>query len=157
MSIEIERKFIAHPDVLKHCRDGVRIVQGYLHTDDENTLRVRRMGERYFIAWKGKRQGAVREEIEREIDAQLGEAMLALILPLNRVEKIRHRIEIGGLTWEVDLFSGRLGGLILAEVELVREDEDVPLPSWVLREVTTDERYRNSRLALARKPVLVAA
>lgn len=158
MSIEIERKFLAHPAVLEHCRNGVRIVQGYLHTDAENTLRVRRMGERYFIAWKGKRRGAVREEIEQEVDSELGAAMLETISPRHRIEKVRHRIDIGGFTWEVDLFGGALGGLILAEVELTREDEDVPLPDWIGREVTTDERYRNSRLAtLARKPVLIAA
>ncbi|WP_342167007.1 CYTH domain-containing protein [Methylobacterium sp. SD21] len=158
MSIEIERKFLAHPSVLEHCRNGVRIVQGYLHTDDENTLRVRQMGERYFVAWKGKRQGAVRQEIEREVDAALGAAMLDSVSPRHRVEKVRHRIAAGGFTWEVDLFAGSLAGLILAEVELTREDEDVPLPSWIGREVTTDERYRNSRLAAGmRRPLLVAA
>lgn len=158
MSIEIERKFLALPTVLAHCRNGVRIVQGYLHTDAENTLRMRRMGERYYVAWKGKRRGAVREEIESEIDAELGATMLDTIAPRFRIEKVRHRIAVGGLTWEVDLFGGTLGGLILAEVELPREDEDVPLPDWIGREVTADERYRNSRLAaLAGKPLLVAA
>ncbi len=157
MSIEIERKFLAQPAVLAHCRNGVRIVQGYLHTDADNTLRVRWMGERYFVAWKGKRQGAVREEIEREVDAQIGAAILDTITPRCRIEKVRHRIDVEGLTWEVDLFGGTLSGLILAEVELAREDEDVPLPDWIGREVTTDERYRNSRLAaLAGKPLLIA-
>ena len=159
MSIEIERKFLAHPAVLEHCRNGVRIVQGYLYTDAENTLRVRLMGDRYFVAWKGKRRGAVREEIEREVDAQLGAAILDTIAPRHRVEKVRHRIKSGGFTWEVDLFAGNLSGLILAEVELTREDEDVPLPAWIGREVTTDERYRNSRLASlqAGKPLMIAA
>lgn len=158
MSIEIERKFLAQPTVLAHCRNGVRIVQGYLHTDAENTLRVRLMGDRYLVAWKGKRRGAVREEIEREVDAELGAVMLETVPPRHRIEKVRHRIDVGGFTWEVDLFGGTLGGLILAEVELTREDEDVPLPEWIGREVTADERFRNSRLAaLARRPLLVAA
>lgn len=47
----------------------------------------------------------------------------------------------------MDVFAGPLRGLILAEVELAREDEPVVLPTWVGREVTADARYRNSRLA----------
>ena len=47
----------------------------------------------------------------------------------------------------------------LLRVRLTREDEDVPLPAWIGREVTTDERYRNSRLASlqAGKPLMIAA
>ena len=147
MPIEIERKFLAHRAVLEHCRAGVCIVQGYLFTDCDNTVRVRRMGERYFVAWKGKRRGVCREEVEQEVDPEIGAALLATISPLNRIEKTRHRIPVHGHVWEVDLFAGKLDGLILAEVELGREDEAVVLPAWVGREVTMDERYRNSRLA----------
>ncbi|MCJ2083723.1 CYTH domain-containing protein [Methylobacterium sp. J-090] len=147
MPIEIERKFLAHPAVLEHCRFGVAIVQGYLFTDSESTVRVRRMGERYFLAWKGKRRGASRIELEQEVAPETGAAMLATVTTGLRIEKVRHRIEAHGHVWEVDLFAGALSGLILAEVELGREDETVVLPAWIGREVTSDERYRNSRLA----------
>ncbi|MCJ2046689.1 CYTH domain-containing protein [Methylobacterium sp. J-078] len=147
MAIEIERKFLAHPAVLEHCRSGVDIVQGYLFTDAENTVRVRCLGERYFLAWKGRRQGPSRREVEREIEPGTGAAMLAMIPARSRVEKTRHRIAAHGHVWEVDLFGGALSGLILAEVELGHADEPVVLPNWVGREVTADERYRNSRLA----------
>ena len=46
----------------------------------------------------------------------------------------------------VDEFAGDNTGLILAEVELERPDQHVPLPPWVGEEVTHDPRYRNSRL-----------
>lgn len=158
MPIEIERKFLAHPAVLEHCRSGVSIVQGYLFTDAENTLRVRRLGERYFIAWKGKRRGAAREEVEQEVAPEIGAPMLASIAPGHKVEKVRHRVEAEGHVWDVDLFSGALSGLILAEVELGREDEEVFLPAWIGQEVTSDERYRNSRLAAqARTPLHLVA
>lgn len=101
------------------------------------------MGERYFLAWKGKRQGASREEVEQEFASEIGAAMLASIAPRHRVEKFRHRIVAEGHTWEVDVFTGALSGLILAEVELRWEDEEVLLPAWIEREVTSDERYRN--------------
>ncbi len=147
MAIEIERKFLATRAVLEHCRFGTVIVQGYLYTDAENTVRVRRMGARYLIAWKGRRRGAVREEIEFELPAPVGAALLTAVDPGSRVEKVRYLIEEGGRVWDVDVFTGVLDGLILAEVELARADDVVTLPPWVGEEVTDDERYRNSRLA----------
>ncbi len=45
------------------------------------------------------------------------------------------------------MFGRALDGLILAEIEMAREDQFVALPPWVEQEVTADQRYRNSRLA----------
>lgn len=146
MPIEIERKFLANPSVLEQCPSGIDIVQGYLFTDPDNTVRVRRLGEHYFVAWKGKRRGACREEVEQAVAPEIGAMLLGTISPRDRIEKTRHRIAIGPHVWEVDRFAGALSGLILAEVELTREDEAVDLPAWIEREVTADERYRNSRL-----------
>ncbi len=147
MAIEIERKFLATRAVLERCRFGTIIVQGYLYTDAENTVRVRRMGARYLLAWKGPRRGAVREEIEFELPAPVGAALLAAVDPGSRIEKVRYRVEDRARAWDVDVFAGALDGLILAEAELARADEPVALPPWIGEEVTADERYRNSRLA----------
>lgn len=54
------------------------------------------------------------------------------------------------------MFDGALGGLILAEIEMAREDELVVLPLWIGREVTSDQRYRNSRLAAGTMPEWLA-
>ena len=64
------------------------------------------------------------------------------------VEKIRYRILFNQKTWEVDVFAGENAGLVLAEIELGREDEPFAKPSWAGREVTDDPRYYNSQLAL---------
>jgi CYTH domain-containing protein len=157
MALEIERKFLASRAVLEHCRFGLPILQGYLHTDAENTLRVRRAGNRTFFTWKGRRRGASREEVEREVSTEVGEAMFLALRTDECVAKTRYRIEHAGLVWDVDVFEGRLAGLILAEVELTHEDQPVDLPPWIGREVTQDERYRNSRLARARLPIELAA
>ena len=61
--------------------------------------------------------------------------------------KTRHLIPFGGLTWEVDVFSGLNEGLMIAEVELESEDQDVILPPWVGEEITDDHRYANSSLS----------
>jgi adenylate cyclase len=147
MAIEIERKFLATRAVLELCRFGTVIVQGYLYTDAENTVRVRRMGARYLLAWKGRRDGAVRQEIEFELPAPVGAALLGAVDPGSRIEKVRYRIEAEERVWDVDVFAGALDGLILAEAELAHADEAVALPAWIGEEVTADERYRNSRLA----------
>ncbi|MDR7038519.1 CYTH domain-containing protein [Methylobacterium sp. BE186] len=157
MALEIERRFLATPAVLEHCRFGLNILQGYLHTDSENTVRVRRAGGRTFFTWKGRRRGASREEVEQEVPTETGEAMFLGLRPDACLSKVRYRIEHAGLGWDVDVFEGSLSGLILAEVELTYEAQPVILPPWVAREVTLDERYRNSRLARARLPIERAA
>ena len=157
MTLEIERKFLATPAVLRLCRSGTLLVQGYIYTDALNTLRVRRAGDRAFLTWKGPKSGATREEVECEVPLQMGEELLADVPPHERIQKVRYRIEHAGAVWDVDVFEGALDGLILAEIEMAREDEPVVLPLWLGREVTSDQRYRNSRLAAGTMPVWLAA
>ena len=51
------------------------------------------------------------------------------------------------LFFEVDVFSGKLQGLIIAEVELSAAGDQLDLPTWIGKEVTGDPRYYNSNLA----------
>ncbi len=157
MAPEIERKFLATSAVLPFCGSGILLIQGYLYTDAHHTLRVRRAGSRAFLTWKGPKSGAVREEVECEVSLQMGEALLADVPPAERIQKMRYRVEHAGAIWDVDVFQGALDGLILAEIEMSREDELVVLPFWLGREVTSDQRYRNSRLATGAMPNLLAA
>jgi CYTH domain-containing protein len=62
------------------------------------------------------------------------------------VEKIRHRIDHAGHTWEVDEFLGLNAGLVVAEIELDAEDEAFATPDWIGQEVTGEKRYYNSSL-----------
>ncbi len=71
--------------------------------------------------------------------------------PGRRVEKIRHHLApAGGVEMSIDSFQGPLAGLILAEAEF----EDAasiaifPSPTFAVREVTEDPRYRGATLAL---------
>ena len=53
--IETERKFLVKNDTYKVEANGQkRIVQGYLSTDPERTVRVRIKGNRGFLTIKGK-------------------------------------------------------------------------------------------------------
>lgn len=51
-----------------------------------------------------------------------------------------------GFTWEVDEFLGENAGLIVAEIELEKEDQIFERPDWLGQEVTGDPRYANASL-----------
>jgi adenylate cyclase len=67
-----------------------------------------------------------------------------------RVGKKRIRIPTENVVIELDIYSGTLEGLKTAEVEFETQDEADAFtpPSWLDREITQDERYKNKNLAL---------
>ena len=62
------------------------------------------------------------------------------------IDKTRYLITHENHTWEVDIFYGDNEGLVVAEVELLSEDEHINLPIWIKEEVSHDDRYFNSNL-----------
>jgi CYTH domain-containing protein len=120
--------------------------QGYLVGDAMRTVRVRIEGERAVITIKGKSTGASRGEWEYEIPVADATELLDGPCEQPQVEKIRHRIEHAGHTWEVDEFLGLNAGLVVAEIELDAEDEAFDKPDWIGQEVTGEKRYYNSSL-----------
>ncbi|MFI5016257.1 MAG: CYTH domain-containing protein [Hyphomicrobiales bacterium] len=145
MALEIERKFLVKSELWGPTPDFTSIQQNYLSTIKDVSVRVRLRDERGSLTVKGEREGVVREEFEYEIPKGDAEALLQLC-PYPPIEKRRYEIDHGGHLWEVDVFEGRHAGLILAEIELEAEDETFIRPAWLGVEVTTDARYRNSRL-----------
>jgi adenylate cyclase len=146
MPREIERKFLVRSDAWRGGAVGKRYRQGYLSTEPDRTVRVRVAGDAGFLTVKGRAAGATRAEYEYPIPRQDAEEMLDRLCLRPIVEKTRYRIPWGGLTWEVDDFSGENAGLVVAEVELEDEGQAVDLPPWVGREVTDDPRYANASL-----------
>ncbi len=152
MPIEIERKFLVSGDGWRDCIEmSLPIRQGYLARGDSVTTRVRTKGDRAFLTIKGATPGRARAEFEYEIP--VADALAMLDLCGGKVlEKVRHVVVHAGKTWEVDEFSGRLSGLIVAEIELHAEDEAFAAPGWLGREVTDDIAYANEQLASAAQP-----
>lgn len=145
MPVEIERKFLVTNDEWRGTEPGQRYRQGYLCRNGV-TVRVRCSASRGFLTIKDGSKGPVRSEFEYEIPLNEAEELLKLCHhPL--IEKVRHEISHAGMVWHVDEFAGENAGLVLAEIELCHPDQTVMLPAWVGKEVTSDERYRNSRLA----------
>ncbi len=147
--IEIERKFLVLSDAFKkQASSAVRIVQGFLNTHPERTVRVRIKGDLGFLTIKGKSNdsGTSRFEWEKEIDISEAEALLQLCEE-GILEKTRYEILAGEHVFEVDEFYGENQGLIVAEVELNFEDETFEKPDWLGEEVTGDIKYYNSQLS----------
>ena len=146
MGEEIERKFLVSGEAWRQTAEGTRYRQGFLSTEPERTVRVRVAGPRGSITVKGKNLGARRAEFEYEIPLADAERMLDTLCKRPLIEKVRYVLAVGAHTWEIDVFEGDNAGLVVAEIELRREDEAFERPEWVGDEVTDDPRYFNSNL-----------
>lgn len=147
MKIEIERKFLLNNDAWRDGATGILYRQGYLCTDPERTVRVRLGGGTAILAIKGAGDGIARTEFEYPIPSEEAVVLLDSLCLQPLVEKYRYLVPFAGLTWEIDEFLGANAGLLLAEVELERIDQPVPLPPWIGLEVSGDPRYYNAWLA----------
>ncbi len=146
MPLEIERKFLVDTRKWNPTVEGTRLVQAYLSIDPNPTVRVRIAGEKAFLTIKGRTKTISRPEFEYEIPVNEAQEMMMLAIS-NPVEKIRYEIMHEGFLWEVDIFSGKNEGLVIAELELESEDQLFPRPDWLLTEVSGDRRYYNSYLS----------
>lgn len=147
MAKEIERKFLVKGVFAHLAKKKTRIVQGYLCSVPERTVRVRIKGEQGFLTIKGigNASGASRYEWEKEIPVSEADDLLKICEP-GVIDKYRYQVEAGPHTFEVDEFHGENEGLIVAEVELREESDAFEKPSWLGEEVTGDVRYYNSML-----------
>lgn len=151
MAIEIERKFLIHCDRWQlwktiHHPTGVLYRQGYIPTIDKRTVRVRVAGTQGYLTLKGPVHDCSRLEFEYPVPMADAMQMLDQFCRLPLIEKYRYKVDVAGLTWEVDEFLGENAGLFLAEVELSVRSQTVELPDWVAAEVSGDARYFNSYL-----------
>lgn len=147
MAKEIERKFLVIDDSYRaQCDSSHTIVQGYLSTNPDATVRVRLFDHHGFITVKSRNHGPERHEWEYEIPEADAIEMLDICTCVLR--KVRYRCG----RWEIDEFGGHLAGLVIAEIELNDVDEVITLPSFVGKEVTDDPVYYNSMLAAAKQP-----
>ncbi|WP_407275332.1 CYTH domain-containing protein [Halothiobacillus sp. DCM-1] len=152
MAQEIERKFLlASEDWRAAVTHSQRMAQGYLTRLDGDlraSVRVRIAADQAWLNFKSLTLGIARLEYEYPIPLRDAEEMLQQLCVDGRIEKTRHYIPQGALTWEIDEFWGENAGLIVAEIELPSVDTAVELPAWIATEVTDDPRYYNVALAI---------
>ena len=146
---EIERKFLVTSEAFKkEAFAQNRIAQGYLSAVAERTVRVRIKGNKGFLTIKGasNTSGLTRFEWEKEIPVNEAAALLKLC-EKGIIDKIRFEVKMGNHVFEIDEFYGDNEGLVMAEIELKSETETFEKPSWLGKEVTSDNRYYNSYLS----------
>jgi adenylate cyclase len=148
MATEIERKFLVAGDGWRERVQGKsRIRQGYLSRESRASVRVRVIdGARATLTIKAGMGGFSRHEFEYPIPIADAEALLEFRAG-HLIDKVRHRVEVAGRLWELDVFEGENEGLVIAEVELGSEGDALVVPEWAGREITEDRRYYNAGLA----------
>jgi len=148
MAQEIEKKFLVKSDAFKaQASKKTRIMQAYLSSVSERTVRVRIKGDKGFITIKGigNASGASRYEWEKEIPKEEVEELLKICEP-GIIDKIRYEVKNGPFKFEVDEFYGANEGLTIAEIELNSENDIFQKPAWLGEEVTGIKKYYNSML-----------
>ncbi len=159
VGIEIERKFRVMGDGWRSAAvRSVRMAQGYINDmaalragTQQASVRVRIAGGQGYLNLKSRELGASRQEFDYPIPMSDAEGLLSLCVG-GRIDKVRHYIPQGDLTWEVDEFAGDNAGLVVAELELPAVDTPYDRPDWLGVEVTHEPRFYN--LALAERPYL---
>lgn len=147
--IEIERKFLIKSDAYKQeAVSKERIVQGFLNTHEERTVRIRITGDFGYLTIKGKSNasGTSRFEWEKELPVADAKALLELC-EKGIIDKTRYRVPKGQHIFEIDEFHGENDGLVIGEIELTEEVEHFEHPDWLGDEVTGDVKYYNSKLS----------
>ncbi len=147
-NIEIERKFLVKGDFYPYVVKKERIIQAYLASTKERTVRIRIKGEEAFLTIKGpaNQNGFSHKEFEYPIPLADAQELLQLAQP-GFIEKERHYIPYKNHVFEVDVFHGTNEGLVIAELELQSEDEPFDNPEWLGEEVTGQKQYYNAYLA----------
>lgn len=162
MGLEIERKWIVKPDLTWEEICGVgkyiditEIEQGYL-TNTPLTTRVRisksnlrTFGAEAYLTIKSpplKDNPAACNEWEYVIPVNDARDMLA-VDGVYSLKKVRHRVRVDELVFEIDEYQGALDGLWTLEVEFPSFDTCIKLPEWVVKEVTGQREWSNESLA----------
>ena len=151
--MEIERKWLVKPEKIPYdlgALEQMRIEQSYVSFWP--TIRIRKInGGQFVLTVKTSPEnggGLSRNEYEFPLSEAEYES-LERQRKGNIIAKTRFLHRIGQLTEEIDIFSGALEGLAYLEIEFPDEQsaQSYPSPSWVEKDVTLDNRYKNSALA----------
>lgn len=163
MNIEIERRFLVDFEVLcdslQNMHSGIaqNIHQFYLSTNPDRTIRIRSTItdgiESCYLTVKGKRENGSCPEIEFQIPNDKSHELT----PFGKCSVMKrrfchdvtiHGLQLPDLKWEIDVFAEELKGLVIAEIEVPNIELPIDLPLWIGREITKDNQYSNSNLAL---------
>ncbi|WP_058486633.1 CYTH domain-containing protein [Defluviitalea phaphyphila] len=146
--MEIERKFLVNeiPNNLNQY-EKKEIIQGYISIDP--IIRLRKSNYEYYLTIKSKGH-LKREEFELTITKEQFENLWSKVDSAT-IYKTRYNIPLeNDLIAELDIYKGDLKGLITVEVEFTSEKDSFYFtpPKWFGKDVTHDNRYKNSSIAV---------
>ena len=147
--LEIERKYLVkHLPIDLGSFPHLEIKQGYLaYGADGTSVRIRTKGKTCFLTIKGPG-----DLVRTEIEVVLSSEQFDTLWPGTqgaRLEKTRYYLPLHAHTIELDVYHGRLQGLLIAEVEFTSQKEALGFiaPDWFGEDVSADPRYKNHVLA----------
>lgn len=143
--MEIERKFLVKNLPALENYAYKKIIQAYV--SNSPVIRIRQMGEDFFLTVKNKGQIA-REEFEMPISQKQFQTLWQKTEG-TPIEKTRYFIPLeNDLTAELDVYFGELQGLYTVEVEFpsLEDAEAFKAPDWFGLDVSLDKRYKNNQL-----------
>ncbi|MDE7299748.1 MAG: CYTH domain-containing protein [Lachnospiraceae bacterium] len=150
--MEIEKKFLVKtlPDLEGAQKKSIE--QGYLCR--KPVLRIRRSNEQYILTYKSNQGFSQKNALQNEeVELPLTEeAYLHLRGKTDGclIEKTRYVLPLAdGLKAELDIFEGKLDGLVFVEVEFESEEQAVRFqpPQWFGEEVSDQECFSNAYLS----------
>lgn len=150
--MEIERKFLTKNipfDITAY--PFKQISQAYISFSP--TIRIRQSDDAYILTVKGNGHLA-REEFELPLTKEEYDRLF-LKTEGTPVVKKRYLVPVeGGLTAEVDIYEGKLEGLMTTEVEFssLEAAESFAAPDWFGRDVSEERAYKNTSLSLYGMP-----
>jgi len=146
--MEIEKKYLTEKipfDINEYPKK--ELSQCYISVSP--TIRLRKEDDTYILTVKSKGKIA-REEFELEItEDEYNRLKLKSETP--EVVKTRFFVPLeNALTAEVDIYHGNLKGLVTTEVEFpsLEDAENFIAPTWFGKDVSHDNRYKNTSLSL---------
>jgi CYTH domain-containing protein len=167
-TLEVEYKYLVNENKLvEYLKDNASLIlrheiikQHYIAKSDGNTVRLRRSvldgKASYVLCVKGK--GNEINEVETSVPEVFALPLMSEEFSASDVDKERITIRPDGdnffsLKVEVDIYRGKLDGLIVAEVEVPHVDFKVPdsfLPSFIVGQASLDKSLSLSNYALSR-------
>lgn len=150
---EIERKWLVDkekiPYDLNKAMDIYDIQQTYICFDPEMRVRNYNNGQSYEFTIKTNltEDGLIRDEINMDITQEQYENLIEK-KECFTIHKTRYNVYDNGQVMAIDIFHDELDGLAYMEIEFKsKEDSDnYETPSWVIKDVTSDVRYKNGHL-----------
>lgn len=146
MQKERKRKFLVNDASVLAGHDGFPIVHGYI-ADQGCRVEVRTFGSFAFLVVQGAPEHPTPHRFEYPIPLEDAQEMLEYHCAARIVSKTRHLVPYGDEVFEIDLFGGKLNGLIVAEVPASFGGQAGDLPPWVGSEVTDNPNFDDFALA----------